>query len=78
VKKRALFGLAVLACLFALTACKANPHDNYRPPDPFPENPVKNHRFDGGETNPYNDPGDHGNRGGDGEGGERTTAPKGE
>jgi hypothetical protein len=59
VKKRALFGLAVLACLFLLSACKDNPHDNYRPPDPYPDTPVKNHRFDGGETNPYVDPGDH-------------------
>ena len=69
-KKRALFGLALLACLFLLNACKDNPHDNYRPPDPYPENPVKNHRFDGGETNPYYDPGEHGG-GSSGEGGEK-------
>lgn len=67
-RKRALFGLALLAGLFLMSACKGNPHDNTRPPDPYPTGPVKNHRFDGGETDPYVDPGD---RGGGGSGGEK-------
>ena len=61
--------LALLAGLAALGACKANPHDNARPPapDPASEKPVMNHRFDGGESSPYLRPGE---KQGGGEGGE--------
>lgn|GEM_PF-6692589 len=71
-KKRALVRLALLGGLMILGACKDNPHDNLRPPEPFPEGPVKNHRFDGGATDPYSDPGDH--SGGSG-GGEKEAKP---
>lgn len=65
---RALFSLACLAALLTLSACKENPHDNTRPPDPWTDRPVQNHRFDGGETDPYYKPGEQGGSGG-GEGG---------
>lgn len=54
-KKRAFFGLALLAglSLLSATGCKKNPHDNIRPPDAYPDKPVQNHKFDGGETDPY-------------------------
>lgn len=74
-KKRALFGLALLAGLLMLGSCKDNPHDNTRPPEPFTDTPVKNHRFDGGATDPYTDPGDHsGGTGGGDSGGEAKPA----
>jgi hypothetical protein len=51
-----------LLCLVALSAgCKkANPHDNARIPDPSTDHPVYNHRFDGGESDPYFKPGEGG------------------
>lgn len=54
-KKRALFGLAVLACLLLVNSCKDRQDDNERTPDPYPDTPVRNHRFDGGATDPYKD-----------------------
>lgn len=55
-----LFGLGLLG------ACKkANPHDNTRPPEPYTDKPVQNHRFDGGETDPYFKPGEQGGDGGE-------------
>ena len=60
--------LRVLGCLaFAaliVAGCKENPHDNARVPEPTTDHPVYNHRFDGGETNPYFEPGDKGGEGG--------------
>jgi hypothetical protein len=55
--KRPVFALL---CLLALAAgCKKeNPHDNTRPPAPSSDKPVYNHRFDGGETDPYFKPGE--------------------
>ena len=58
-KKRALFGLALLASLFLMTACQDRQDDNYRVPDPSPDTPVRNHRFDGGATDPYQDMSSH-------------------
>lgn len=56
--------LALLASLSILGACKENPHDNARPPAPASNEPVQNHRFDGGETDPYLKPGEAGGEGG--------------
>ena len=68
--------LRVLACLSLLAVlavgCKENPHDNARVPDPSSDKPVYNHRFDGGETNPYYEPGE---QGGEGEKGGEKAAP---
>lgn len=54
--------LRLFACLSLLAVlavgCKDNPHDNARVPEPSTDHPVYNHRFDGGETNPYFEPGD--------------------
>jgi hypothetical protein len=58
-----------LLSLLAIAGChKANPADNSRVPEPnlSTVNPVYNHRFDGGETDPYFKPGDNG--GGEGAG----------
>jgi len=41
-----------------LSSCKENPHDNARPPAPSSDKAVQTHRFDGGESNPYNKPGE--------------------
>lgn len=55
---------ALLAGLGLLSACqKPNPHDNTRIPDPYSDRPVQNHRFDGGETDPYFKPGEGGGEG---------------
>ena len=57
--------------LLAIAGChKANPHDNSRIPDPSTDHPVYNHRFDGGETDPYFKPGDAGGDSGE-KGGEK-------
>lgn len=64
-KARQITCLALLASLSVLGACKkANPHDNTRPPEPASEKPVQNHRFDGGDTDPYFKPGEGGGEGG--------------
>ncbi len=67
--------LRVLACLSLLAVlaagCKDNPHDNARVPEPSTDHPVYNHRFDGGETNPYFEPGDKNGEGGGEKGGEK-------
>jgi hypothetical protein len=64
-KARHFATLALLASLSILGACKkANPHDNTRPPDPYTDKPVQNHRFDGGESDPYYKPGEGGGEGG--------------
>ena len=55
-KLRAFACLSLLAIL--AVGCKENPHDNARVPEPSTDHPVYNHRFDGGETNPYFEPGD--------------------
>lgn len=65
--KRPWLALLLLSGALALSACKENPHDNARPPAAFSEKPVQNHRFDGGESDPYFKPGDQGG----GEGAER-------
>ena len=53
--KRSLFSLLFLAglSLLLVSGCKKNPHDNARIPDPYPDKPVQNHKFDGGEVDPY-------------------------
>jgi hypothetical protein len=61
---RSVTRLALLAGLSLLGACKENPHDNSRPPAPASDKPVQNHRFDGGETDPYFKPGEGGGEGG--------------
>lgn len=68
VTKRALFSLALLAglSLLLVSGCKKNAHDNARVPDPYPDKPVQNHKFDGGETDAY---GQNEGGGGGGEGG---------
>ena len=51
--------LGMLCLLVFLAACKKeNPHDNARIPAPSSDHPVYNHRFDGGETDPYFKPGE--------------------
>ncbi len=67
-KALAILGLALLS----LSACtKENPHDNTRVPVASSNEPVSNHRFDGGESDPYLKPGEAG-----GEGGEKGGGPK--
>lgn len=62
---RALTALALLLALSLSGACsKPNPHDNTREPEPHSDKPVQNHRFDGGETDPYFKPGEQGGEGG--------------
>lgn len=57
-----ILGLALLG----LGACaKENPHDNYRVPAPSSNAPAQNHRFDGGESDPYSKPGEGAGEGGD-------------
>ena len=74
-KLRALAIVSLLALASAfLAGCKENPHDNARVPEPSTDHPVYNHRFDGGETNPYFKPGDTGG----GEGGEKGGGEKAE
>jgi hypothetical protein len=68
VNARKVTRLALLASLSLglgfLGACKENPHDNARVPEPYTDKPVQNHRFDGGETDPYYKPGEGGGEGG--------------
>jgi hypothetical protein len=65
--------LSLILTLACLAGCeKHNEHDNTRPPEAFSSEPVQNHRFDGGETNPYLRPGEGGEGGG--EGGEKKPA----
>jgi hypothetical protein len=52
-----------LLCLLGLSACKGRPDDNVRPPEPWTDRPVQNHRFDGGESDPYFRPGEQGGAG---------------
>jgi len=54
-KLRAFATLALLAAFAG--GCKENHHDNSRPPAPSSDSPVQNHRFDGGESDPYVRPG---------------------
>lgn len=62
---RAFIALVLLTGLSLATACsKPNPHDNTRPPDPATDKHVQNHRFDGGESDPYFKPGEQGGDGG--------------
>lgn len=64
-RTRLLILATLLLGLGFLSACKKpNPADNSRPPDAYTDRPVENHRFDGGETDPYFKPGDHGGEGG--------------
>jgi hypothetical protein len=75
VNARSLNLVALAAAMAMLGACKEpNHHDNTRPPEPFTERPVQNHRFDGGETDPYFKAGAEGEAGGGGE----AAAPAGE
>ncbi len=61
VKTRSLALLTLTASLALMSACsKPNPHDNARPPDPSTDKAVQNHRFDGGESDPYFKPGEQG------------------
>lgn len=58
-RTRLLTLAALLLGLGLLGACKKpNPADNSRPPDPYTDRPVENHRFDGGATDPYFKPGE--------------------
>jgi hypothetical protein len=73
VNARSLNLVALIGALALLGACKEpNHHDNTRPPEPFSEGPVQNHRFDGGESDPYFKPG------AEGEGGGEAAAPESE
>jgi len=66
---RATLALALLASALLAGCEKHNP--NYDPPAPNPatEKPVANHKFDGGESNPYARPGEDAGGGGEGGGG---------
>ena len=56
---RPILVFAMLLGLAFLSACKKERHDdNARPPAPSSDKAVQNHRFDGGESNPYNRPGE--------------------
>ncbi len=56
-KLRAL-GILGLLVVCAAGCKKANHHDNARIPDPGTDKPAYNHRFDGGESDPYFKPGE--------------------
>jgi hypothetical protein len=74
-KLRALLALTLLS-LALVTGCKKQrPDDNTRIPDPSTDHPVYNHRFDGGETDPYFKPGDAPAEGGDKGGDKGKAAP---
>lgn len=58
--KKALIGSLLLLGAIGLGACGVDhsQDDNTREPEAFSGKPVQNHRFDGGETDPYFKPGD--------------------